>query len=409
MQTPEQEYKNTLDWMFSCLPMYQRQGASAYRKDLDNIRLLCAHLGHPERRLKCIHVAGTNGKGSTSHMLASVLQEAGYRTGLFTSPHLVDFRERIRIDGQMIPQLEVTQFVDRHRHFFESHDMSFFEMTTGLAFDYFSRADADICVIETGMGGRLDSTNVILPILSVITNIGMDHVQFLGDTPEAIAREKAGIIKPGIPVVVGQAEGLIKKVLIEVAEKSGSHISFADENRSALAESDLKGHYQRHNIRTVMTALSQLRQTLHIDPAHIEKGLLHVVKNTGLRGRWEKLSDKPLAIADTAHNADGLRETMAQVAGLDHENLHIVLGAVNDKDLADIMALLPQNARYYYCRPDIPRGLDAHILKAKSVKFGLSGAVYGSVREAYVAALAAAGPDDVIYVGGSTFVVAEIL
>ncbi len=403
------DYAQTLDWMFARLPMYQRQGASAYRKDLHNIRLLCDHLGHPETALRCIHVAGTNGKGSTSHMLASILQEAGYRTGLFTSPHLLDFRERIRVDGQMIPETFVMEFIYGHRSFFEAQDMSFFEMTTGLAFEYFRESKTDICVIETGMGGRLDSTNVITPILSVITNIGLDHVQFLGDTPEKIAREKAGIIKPRVPVVVGQSQDGTRSVFIEEARRKNSEIFFADETEREILPSDLTGSYQRHNIRTVLSAVEQLQKKLQITRESINRGLLNVVANTGLRGRWEKLRDNPLVIADTAHNAEGLAETMAQASTLRFARMHVVLGMVADKDLSRALATLPNSAQYYFCKPDLPRGLDAADLQRQATQFGLLGTVYGSVREAYDAALAAASAEDFIYVGGSTFVVAEIL
>ena len=403
------DYGQTLDWMFSRLPMYQRQGASAYRKDLNNITLLCEHLGHPEASLKCIHVAGTNGKGSTSHMLASILQEAGYATGLFTSPHLVDFRERIRIDGQMIPREFVIEFVENHRAFFEAHDMSFFEMTTGLAFDYFKAAGADICVIETGMGGRLDSTNINTPMLSVITNIGLDHTQFLGETLSQIAREKAGIIKTGVPAVIGQTDKETRSVFAEEATANNSDIIFAEEKVVDLLASDLSGSYQRHNIRTVLAAVQELRKRISIPDESVRTGLLNVVKNTGLRGRWEKLRDRPRVIADTAHNAEGLAETMLQAMTLKFSRMRIVLGMVADKDLARALTTLPQSAEYYFCKPDLPRGLDAAELMRQAMLFGLIGTVYDSVREAYNAALEDASDDDFIYVGGSTFVVAEIL
>ena len=402
------DYSQTLDWMFGRLPMYQRQGASAYRKDLTNIKLLCNHLGNPQTELRCIHVAGTNGKGSTCHMLASVLQEAGYKTGLFTSPHLVDFRERIRIDGMVIPQSYVMDFVGRHRTFFEAHDMSFFEMTTGLAFQFFKDSGTDICIIETGMGGRLDSTNIITPILSIITNIGMDHTQFLGNTPESIAGEKAGIIKPGVPVVIGQSTSSTKAVFETAAADSGSNIIFAEDGDYQTVKTDLLGKYQRHNIKTVHAALGVLKH-LDIPPTAVAQGLANVARNTGLRGRWEKICENPLVIADTAHNADGLRETMAQAAEVIHDKMRIVFGAVNDKELDGILRILPKNAIYYFCRPDIPRGLDPHLLLLQARESGLSGVVFNSVREAYVAALGDASADDFIYVGGSNFVVAEIL
>ncbi len=403
------DYGQTLDWMFSRLPMFQRQGSSAYRKDLTNIRLLCDHLGNPQNALRCIHVAGTNGKGSTCHMLASVLQEAGYATGLFTSPHLLDFRERIRVNGQMIPKEYVVSFVRDHRDFFESHDLSFFEMTTGLGFNYFKEAGTEICVIETGMGGRLDSTNIINPVLSVITNIGLDHTQFLGTTLQEIAFEKAGIIKPKTPVVIGQANSQTRPVFEDVASRLESKITFAQDQPHTALKTDLRGDYQKYNLQTVFAALNELRPIIKVPQAAVTDGLENVTANTGLRGRWEILNTMPLVVCDTAHNADGLTETMKQVNRQEFKNLHFVLGMVNDKDLSKTLEILPPEAQYYFCRPDIPRGLEAGNLQLAAREHGLKGEVFDSVREAYESAVKQAGPDDMIYIGGSTFVVAEIL
>lgn len=402
-------YEETTQWMFARLPMYQQQGASAYKKDLTNTLLLAKHLGNPERKLKTIHVAGTNGKGSVSSMLASVLREAGYKVGLYTSPHLKDFRERIKINGQDIPEEFVTRFIDDNKTFFEEHQLSFFEMTVGLAFNYFVKQEIDVAVIETGMGGRLDSTNIITPLLSVITNIGMDHMQFLGSTEEAIAAEKAGIIKPGVPVVIGEYTSATKPVFLQKALECGSPVYFAADEVSEVYPSGLHGDYQKHNCRTVLKATTVLQQHLPVTEEAIKKGLLNVAANTGLKGRWQQINDNPAAIADTAHNSHGLNAVMAQVVEQDYKTLRIVLGMVNDKDLAGILPLFPKKAVYYFCRPDVPRGLDAASLKASAQNYGLTGTVYNSVKEAYAAALSEADTNDFIYIGGSTFVVAEII
>jgi dihydrofolate synthase / folylpolyglutamate synthase len=402
-------YKETLDWMFSRLPMYQHQGASAYRKDLTNIKLLAAHLGNPETELKCIHIAGTNGKGSTSNMLSSILQEAGYTTGLYTSPHLKDYRERIRINGEMIPEEHVTTFIARNKAFFEANNLSFFEMTVGLAFQYFAVKNVDIAIIETGMGGRLDATNIITPILSIITNIGLDHKQFLGNTLEEIAGEKAGIIKPGVPVVIGEYHENTAVVFLKRAEECNSAIYFAGENDFPEYESDLRGDYQKQNKHTVLRSLEILQGELRTSEEAIREGFLNVSVNTGFVGRWQKINDKPLAIADTAHNSHGFIEIMRQIAKQKFEKLHIVLGVVNDKDLDDILPLFPKNAKYYFCRPNVPRGLDAEALMKEASEYLLFGNVYPSVTEAYDKARILASPNDFIYIGGSTFVVAEIL
>ncbi len=404
-------YAETVEWMFVQLPMYQQQGASAYRKDLHNTVLLCERLGNPQRNLRCIHVAGTNGKGSTSHMLASVLQQAGYKTGLYTSPHLKDFRERVKIDGTEISQDFVVDFVARHQSFFEQHSLSFFEMTVGLAFDYFDKEKVDIAIIEVGMGGRLDSTNIITPLISVITNIGMDHTQFLGDTPELIAGEKAGIIKPNIPVVIGEYTQQTKPVFESHAQLANAPIYFACELIPEDYPSALNGNYQFHNKKTVLQTISVLQQQndFKITEQHITDGLMNVVVNTGLMGRWQQLSENPQIIADTAHNEAGLKSTMAQIAEESFDRLHIVLGVVNDKNLDEILPLFPKNAQYYFCKPNLPRGLAASELSGHASRYGLKGHVFNSVTEAYQNALEYAAPSDFIYVGGSTFVVAEIL
>nr|WP_315177955.1 folylpolyglutamate synthase/dihydrofolate synthase family protein [uncultured Flavobacterium sp.] len=408
-------YQETINWMFNQLPMYQLQGASAYKKDLTNTHLLIAHLHHPQEKLKCIHVAGTNGKGSTSHMLASILQEAGYTVGLYTSPHLKDFRERIKINGPEvsgdISEEFVTDFINEHKSFFESNDMSFFEMTVGLAFDYFTKEKVDIAVIEVGMGGRLDATNIITPLVSVITNIGLDHTQFLGNTLEAVAFEKAGIIKPNIPVIIGEYTPETKPVFLAKAKECNSEIYFAADLISETYPSDLIGDYQIHNKKTVLQTVSILnsQNEFKITPENTKSGLLNVVKNTGLQGRWQQLNQFPKVICDTAHNKNGLEIVLNQIQKEDFDTLHIVLGVVNDKDLDEILPLFPKKAIYYFCKPNIPRGLDVLILKQKAATFELKGEVYNSVSEAYKRAIENAAKSDFIYIGGSTFVVAEIL
>lgn len=402
-------YKETLEWMFAQLPMYQHQGASAYKKDLINTLLLSTHLKNPERDIKAVHIAGTNGKGSVSNMLASILQEAGYKVGLYTSPHLKDFRERIKINGKDIPEGYVVSFIRENKTFFEAHQLSFFEMTVGLAFRYFEDEAVDIAIIETGMGGRLDSTNIITPLISVITNIGMDHTQFLGNTIGAIAYEKAGIIKAGIPVVIGEYTHETKPVFIRKAEECSAPIYFASESIYREYESDLTGDYQQQNRKTVLKAIELLQNHFRISEDNISEGLSHVMTNTGFVGRWQKIHSKPDAYCDTAHNSHGLKIVLNQIAKQEFETLRIVFGVVNDKDLTDILPLMPKNAVYYFCRPNIPRGLDAVSLKETSADYALSGEVYNSVAAAYSAALNDSTKDDFIYVGGSTFVVAEIL
>lgn len=402
-------YRETVEWMFAQLPMYQQQGASAYRKDLTNTLLLSEHLNYPEKKLTCIHVAGTNGKGSTSHMLASVLMEAGYNVGLYTSPHLKDYRERITINGKKIPKEVVVEFIDKHRKFFENNNLSFFEMTVGLAFDFFARAETDICVIETGMGGRLDSTNIINPVLSVITNIGLDHTAFLGNTLEEIAREKAGIIKPKIPVVIGEYTDETRAIFEQKASELGSPIYFASDEIQNIFPGDLLGDYQQANRRTVQRVVDVLKEQFRISDENLKNGLLRTVKNTNLQGRWQVLGNNPTIVCDTAHNRHGLKPVVNQILRQKFAKLHIVLGVVNDKDLSSILPLLPKTAKYYFCRPNIPRGLDAEKLQHLAAEFNLAGDVYDSVPVAYDTARKSASEHDFVYVGGSTFVVAEIL
>ena len=404
-------YPETLNWLFNQLPMYQLQGASAYKKDLTNVHLLMDYLGNPESKLQCIHVAGTNGKGSSSHMLASILQEAGYKVGLYTSPHLKDFRERIKINGVMIPEYFVCDFVNQHQSFFEANDMSFFEMSVGLAFDYFAKEKIDIAVIEVGMGGRLDATNIITPLVSVITNIGLDHTQFLGNTLAAVATEKAGIIKPNIPVVIGEYTPETQPVFLAKAKENKSDLYFASDLITTSYTSDLIGDYQVHNTKTVIQTLTVLNQytAFQTSELHWETGLLQVVKNTGLQGRWQQLGDSPKIICDTAHNTHGLTIVLNQIQKENFEQLHFVLGVVNDKDLDEVLPLFPKNAIYYFCKPNIPRGLEASILAQKAAQFGLKGKIYNSVSDAYAKAKQNAQPTDFIYLGGSTFVLAEIL
>ncbi|MBQ0733720.1 bifunctional folylpolyglutamate synthase/dihydrofolate synthase [Aquimarina celericrescens] len=403
-------YRETLDWMFTQLPMYQRQGASAYKIDLNNTIQFAKYLGDPQDDFKSIHIGGTNGKGSTSHMLASILQEAGYQVGLYTSPHLKDFRERIRINGKEISKKYVVNFISDHQSYFEENHLSFFEMTVGMAFQYFSEFKVDIAVIEVGLGGRLDSTNIIRPELSVITNIGLDHTEFLGDTLSKIATEKAGIIKNNIPVIIGRTTPETKKVFTKKAKACNSDLYFAAAYEGALCTSDLKGTYQKENIRTVLQTITVLRSKgWNIGEKAIRNGLNNVITNTGILGRWQILQNKPKVICDTAHNTDGLKMVLNQLSEESYEKLHIILGVVNDKDLDSILSLFPNTAAYYFAKPDIPRGLDEKKLREKAENYNLKGKDYNSVKEAYNAALQEATSEDLIYVGGSTFVVAEII
>ena len=426
-------YQETLQWMYQQLPMYQRIGAAAYKADLNNTIALLEHLGNPHRNFKSVHVAGTNGKGSTSHMLASIFQEAGYKTGLYTSPHLRDFRERIRINGEMIPEENVVDFIERNKAQFEKMELSFFEMTVGMAFDYFSNEKVDLAIVEVGMGGRLDSTNLITPELSVITNIGLDHVQFLGDTLEKIAGEKAGIIKEGIPVVIGETQPETHQVFEDKAAECHSPIFFADQifdcdkihidsltqqeydiwkNNELYLETcaiPLMGNYQKKNLTTVMCAADLLRTKFELTDDDIRDGVANVIRNTHLMGRWQILGQEPLTIADTGHNVDGIKEVVSQLAEMNYNKLHFVIGMVNDKDIDHVLQLLPHSCEYYFCKADIPRGLDANILAEKAFSLGLRGNVYSSVRDAYESAVNVAQYDDIIFIGGSNFIVAEIV
>lgn len=422
-------YQETLDWLFSQLPMYQREGQAAYKANLDNTLLLDQHFGHPHRQFKTIHVAGTNGKGSVSHMLASILQEAGYKTGLYTSPHLKDFRERIKINGEMIPESYVTGFVEQNQEFFSRLQPSFFEMTVAMAFQYFADQEVDIAVIEVGLGGRLDSTNIITPLASVITNISFDHMALLGDTLEKIAGEKAGIIKPGIPAFIGVKDPAYDFVFEKKAAECQAPLTFVSEEWTVESRPDgsyhlthrkgceldqlvceLKGIYQRKNIPLVVeTAFALQSNGLAIYEQDIRNGIARVVSNTGLHGRWEKLGDTPYTICDTGHNIDGMTEITAQLRTCKYRQLHFVIGMVNDKDIDGVLNILPSDAVYYFCKAGIPRAMDENTLAAKARKHGLQGETYATVAEAYAAARKAACPEDMIYVGGSTFVVAEVI
>lgn len=403
-------YTETLDWMFAQLPMYQRQGKTAFKKDLTNSLAFSSHLKYPEKKFKSIHVAGTNGKGSTSHMIASVLQEAGYKVGLYTSPHLKDFRERIKINGKEIGELDVINFVKDNNSFLTEHKLSFFEMTVGLAFDCFAMQQVDFAVIEVGLGGRLDSTNIITPEISVITNIGFDHTQFLGVTLPEIAFEKAGIIKEGIPTVIGEFKEETYAVFEEIAKEKKSPLFLTSSFDDGSYQSDLKGLYQVHNIQTAVKTIDILKtKGFNISEEDIKNGLKKVVVNTGLLGRWQTLKEKPKVICDTGHNKEGLLYVFKQLRQESFEHLHIVLGVVNDKNLETVLPLFPKNATYYFCKPNIPRGLNEIELQEESLKFGLVGNTYNTVKEAYNWAVKNATDRDLIFVGGSTFVVAEVL
>ncbi|MBK9356527.1 MAG: bifunctional folylpolyglutamate synthase/dihydrofolate synthase [Bacteroidales bacterium] len=426
-------YQQTLDYMFSRLPMFHRIGAAAYKANLINTIELCTLTGNPHHNFPSVHIAGTNGKGSVSHMLASILQESGYKTALFTSPHLKDYRERIKINGRMIPESFVSEFVERHLVDFERIKPSFFEMTFALAMKWFSDQQVDIAVIETGMGGRLDSTNVITPLLSVITNIGLDHTRFLGNTIAEIAREKGGIIKPGVPVVIGETHPESKEVFTSIATACHSPLVFADKeisidrnlekqepgwlNVKAVASGrelelscPLTGLYQLKNLATVLVAVKSLQKNpVILQELNITSGISNTILNTGLQGRWQTLKDNPLTICDIGHNPHGIGLVVEQIRSVRYRNLHMVIGVVDDKDLPAMLALLPADATYYFCKADIPRGLDANTLKKEAEKFGLKGSAYNSVIEALQAAWDAAGKEDLVFVGGSAFTVAEAI
>ena len=394
--------------MFAQLPMYQQKGISAFKGKLDNIQSLSAYLGHPERKFKSIHVAGTNGKGSSSHMLASILQEAGYRVGLYTSPHLKDFRERIRINGKPVSKKFVVDFIKKNKLFLQAHDLSFFEMTVGMAFQYFEKENIDIAIVEVGLGGRLDSTNIILPEVSLITNIGYDHVEMLGDTIAKIAYEKAGIIKPGVPVVISELQEETATVFNNIARERGSRITFAGEVIPGIYKTSLLGSYQTKNVKGVIAVIKELKG-FNIREKHIVDGLLKVSENTGLLGRWQYIGEHPTVVCDTAHNTEGLSIVLDQIKQQEFTALHMVIGFVKDKNLEQILPLFPKNAHYYFCRPNIQRGLDEVVLKSRAMDYGLQGESYPSVNEALKTALRVAKKSDFVFVGGSTFVVAEIV
>jgi dihydrofolate synthase / folylpolyglutamate synthase len=427
-------YQNAIDFLFSALPMFQRIGQAAYKANLDNTRALDLHMGHPHQNFRTIHVAGTNGKGSVSHMLAAILQKAGYLTGLYTSPHLKDFRERIKINGAMIPEEEVVKFVVRNKKMIEQIEPSFFEMTVTMAFDFFSKQKANIAVIETGMGGRLDSTNIITPIVSVITNIGLDHIFFLGDTLDKIAAEKAGIIKPGVPVIIGEWQKETHEVFEEFARNNRSELYVASQamrtgysmmtaERLRIMDiykenqlqykglvTSLPGKYQDKNILTVLQTIEILRkQGLSIPEESVYAGIREVKKLTGLAGRWDEIGYNPLTVCDTAHNREGLELVMLQVHEIPWKKLHIVFGTVNDKDPSPVLGILPREALYYFTRADIPRAMDPGELKNRAQKEGLTGDVYQTVKEALESARKKAEPEDMIFIGGSTFVVGEVI
>lgn len=417
-----EKYQESLDWLFSQLPMFSRVGAAAYKPGLDRSIALAAHFGNPERRWKSIHIAGTNGKGSVSNLIASVLQEQGYKVGLYTSPHLADFRERIRINGKMIPREDVIRFIDNWRRDADAYadKPSFFELTMMMAFKYFADSQVDYAVIETGMGGRLDSTNIITPLLSVITNISWDHAQFLGDTLPKIAGEKAGIIKPGIPVVIGEAEGDVEKVFVDTAQRVGSRLLTAYTMQDEVRNSELReicplrGDYQAKNINTARVALQELAALgVEIDPASVTRGFRNVLSNTGFAGRWTVMSESPLTICDIGHNEAGLRYNSRQLRDLldarPGAGLHMVIGFVADKDIDHILPLLPGEAYYYITQAQLPRALDFRKLAAKADALGWKHRDFLTVTEAVAAAHAAAGDNDIIYIGGSTFIVADYL
>ena len=402
-------YQETLSWMFNRLPMFQTQGKNALNNKLDNILTFTSALGNPQTKFKSLHIAGTNGKGSSSSMLASILQEAGYKVGLYTSPHLKDFRERIKIDGKEIPESYVVNFISENKSFLEKHSLSFFEMTVGMAFSYFAEEKVDIAVIEVGLGGRFDSTNIIIPEVSLITNISKDHTDILGDTLPKIAFEKAGIIKQNVPIVISEYQEETAPVFIARAKEMKAPIIFANHIETSLT-TDLQGAYQEKNIKGVIAVIELLiHQGWDITSENIAQGLLHVVRNTNLKGRWQTLSSYPTIVCDTGHNVGGLTYVMEQLKKQTYTNLHIVVGFVKEKDVNSVLELFPKEATYYFCSPAIARGLNVDTLKEIATAKGLQGEAYSSVAEALNVAKAQALPTDFIFVGGSTFVVAEVV
>lgn len=420
-------YQESIDYLFGQVPMFQRVGANAYKPGLDTSIALAAMYGNPQDSFKTIHVAGTNGKGSVSHTIAAILQESGYKVGLYTSPHLVDFRERIRVNGEMIPRENVVEFVEKYKSL--THDLhpSFFELTMMMAFDYFHNAKVDVAVIEVGLGGRLDSTNIITPELCVITNISFDHMQFLGDTLPKIASEKAGIMKHGIPVVIGEAEGDVRKVFEDKSAEVGAPIVFAQDEpavrtstrkedyieyyttRYGKLESELVGECQKHNANTILKAVDLLSGKFNIDNAAVGRAFRNVCSLTGLMGRWMKIGDNPRVVCDTGHNEGGIKYIVKQLKEEKYNVLRIVIGFVSDKDVSHIINLLPSNAKYYFTQAQIPRAMDSETLRDMAVAAGLNGESFPSVEAAFNAAMSEAKADDMIYVGGSTFVVADFL
>ncbi|MCF8374707.1 MAG: bifunctional folylpolyglutamate synthase/dihydrofolate synthase [Bacteroidales bacterium] len=425
-------FNEAVKFLYDQLPMFQRTGKAAYKSNLNNTRLLDSYFGSPHRQFKSVHVAGTNGKGSVSHLLASILQTAGYKTGLYTSPHMKSFRERVRVNGAMIPESEVVDFVLKHKAIIDEIKPSFFEMTVAMAFDYFARQQVDIAIVEVGLGGRLDSTNIIDPILSIITNISFDHTEFLGDTIQKIAFEKAGIIKAGRPVIIGESQDEIRHVFIDKARELNSPIFFADQvydipystrnmeghqvfnvfsNRQMVYDHlsvELLGMYQKKNVITCLAAIDELReQSILIEDEHIYEALKNTAKLTGLLGRWQVLGANPLIVADSGHNEDGIKQVVDQLNQTAFKKLHIVVGMVNDKNIEKALSLLPKNARYYFTKANIPRALNEQELKTKALQLGLSGDCFPSVEQAINAAKSQAETEDMIFIGGSTFVVAE--
>ena len=423
-------YDETIKYLYDFAPMFQKMGSAAYKEGMENTFLIDKYLNFPHTKYKTIHVAGTNGKGSVSHLLASILQEAGYKVGLYTSPHLLDFRERIKIDGEMISQDFVVDCVEKNKTFFESIQPSFFELTTGMAFAYFAEQQVDIAVIEVGLGGRLDCTNVITPVLSIITNISFDHMNLLGNTLSAIAQEKAGIIKTGIPTIIGEAEGEVKEVFLEAHHRMhGADLIFAQQENPILSSKllpsgywefetnaypelidELGGYAQEKNAATVLCAIDLLKKgTFAIPPKAVYKGFRWVVENTGLMGRWQIVQHRPKIVLDTGHNVGGIQYIARQLQKERYDRLHIVFGMVNDKDISSVLALLPKNAIYYFTQAAIPRALDAPLLAEQAFSQGLTGQTFSSVAEAFSAAKQAATKKDFIFVGGSTFIVADML
>lgn len=404
-------YQETIAYLYGTAPMFQQHGKSAYKANLDNTLLLDAHFNHPHKQFKSLHIAGTNGKGSTSHLLAATLQATGYTVGLYTSPHLKDFRERIRINGEMIPEQEVIDFITANRPLIERIHPSFFEITTMLAFCYFAAQKVDVAVVEVGLGGRLDCTNIIAPELCVITNISLDHTNILGDTLKEIATEKAGIIKHGTPVIIGKNQPETHSIFTATAAKHHAPIRFAeDEIFATIPETDLQGDYQLKNRRTALTALRVLNENgWNIPETAIRKGFANVVKLTQLQGRWQTLGEHPTIICDTGHNESGIRWVCEQLQRQRYNRLHIVFGMMNDKKIDHVLALMPKTATYYFTNANIPRSLNAKTLQNQALMYGLKGNAYASVHEALNAAKAAATPNDIIFIGGSNYIIGEIL